>query len=87
MIGLIIVIFLCSLIGLVIFAKYYDCDPVSAVSPLGLNVRTSENHFKTIASNVVGCKFFGSVTATIRNGCLRKISWCTWASTRRTYFG
>jgi len=26
---------MCSLIGLVIFAKYYDCDPVSAVSPLG----------------------------------------------------
>ena len=29
MIGLILVICLCSLTGLMIFAKYYNCDPVS----------------------------------------------------------
>lgn len=29
MFGLFAVIILCSLTGLMIFAKYYDCDPVS----------------------------------------------------------
>ncbi|KAJ6645757.1 Sodium-coupled monocarboxylate transporter 1 [Pseudolycoriella hygida] len=38
MLGLFAVVFLCSLTGLLIFAKYYDCDPVSAVSPLGTKI-------------------------------------------------
>lgn len=38
MVGLFAVIFLCTLTGLLIFAKYYDCDPVSAISPLGTKV-------------------------------------------------
>lgn len=38
MLGLFAVVFLCSFTGLLIFAKYYDCDPVTAVSPDGTKV-------------------------------------------------
>lgn len=30
MVGMILIIFLCSILGMLIFGKYYDCDPVAA---------------------------------------------------------
>lgn len=30
MVGMTLIIFLCSFLGLLIFANYYDCDPVGA---------------------------------------------------------
>lgn len=30
MVGMILIIFVCSFLGLLIFANYHDCDPVAA---------------------------------------------------------
>lgn len=88
MLGLFAVVFLCSFTGLLIFAKYYDCDPVSAISPDGTTVyqltySKEDFHIRLIH---IDRECLRSNSSIFCHGRFGKVSYITWHSTSWTHF-